>query len=150
MNQGLAWTRLPNFQHLLSDRQKQRKHLVRFQFSNRFRERQREVSWPADSRSYRRWLPRGSDHIRDRRRSPDHRSAARAVKTNADFEVVRSCNEDFALLRLIEPNMAFSIRYAVRIIARLTSRRSTCRMCCRVSTLFVESLFISRVSSIEG
>ena len=43
-------------------------------------------------------------------------------------EADRFRHEDFAPLRLIERNMAFSSRYAMTIIAMPTSQRSTCRM----------------------
>ena len=47
---------------------------------------------------------------------------------NVGYEAGRSRNEDFVPLRLIERNMAFSIRYAMTLIAMPTSQRSTCRM----------------------
>jgi hypothetical protein len=66
------------------------------------------------------------------------------------YEAVRSRNEDFALLRLIERNTAFSSTYATTIIAMPTSQRSSCRLKGRCGLVFVETLFIIRVSSIEG
>lgn len=66
-----------------------------------------------------------------------------------DYDGVRSRNEDFASLRLIERNTAFSSRYAMTIIATLTSQRSTCRMKGLLGIVFVEALII-RVSSIKG
>ena len=66
------------------------------------------------------------------------------------YEAGRSRNEDFALLRLIERNMAFSIRYAMTLIAMPTSQRSTCRLTGLVSIWFVEALFIIPVPPIEG
>ena len=53
-------------------------------------------------------------------------------------------------LRLIERNTAFSSRYAMTVIARPTSRRSSCRMKGFVGIVFVEALFIIRVSLLEG
>ena len=47
---------------------------------------------------------------------------------NVVYEAGRSRHEDFAPLRLIERNTAFSSRYAMTIIAMPTSQRSTCRM----------------------
>ena len=44
------------------------------------------------------------------------------------YDVVRSRDEDFVPLRLIERNTAFSSRYAMTIIVRPTSQRSSCRM----------------------
>jgi hypothetical protein len=66
------------------------------------------------------------------------------------YDAVRSRNEDFVPLRRIERNTAFSSRYAMTIIARPTSQRSTCRMKGLLGIEFVEALFITRVSSIEG
>ena len=57
------------------------------------------------------------------------------------YEAGRSRNEDFALLRLIERNMAFSSRYAMTIIAMPTSQRSTWRLTGLVSIVSVEALF---------
>jgi hypothetical protein len=62
------------------------------------------------------------------------------------YDAVRSRNEDFVTLRLIERNTAFSSRYAMTVIARPTSQRSTCRMKGRCGVVFVEALFIIRVS----
>jgi hypothetical protein len=59
-------------------------------------------------------------------------------------------NEDFAPLRLIERNTAFSSRYATTIIARPISQRSTCRMKGLVWISFVDALFIIRLVSNEG
>ena len=69
---------------------------------------------------------------------------------NVGYEAGRSRAEDFAPLRLIERNMAFSIRYAMTLIAMPTSQRSTCRMTGLVSIWFVEALCLIRVASIEG
>ena len=66
------------------------------------------------------------------------------------YEAVRSRNEDFALLRRIERNTAFSSRYAITVIARPTSQRSPCRMKGRLWIASVEALFIIRVSWLEG
>ena len=66
------------------------------------------------------------------------------------YEAVRPRNEDFALLRRIERNTAFSSRYAMTVIARPTSQRSPCRMKGRCGIVFVEGLFIIRVSWLEG
>lgn len=66
------------------------------------------------------------------------------------YDAVRSRDEDFVPLRRIERNTAFSSRYAMTIIARPTSQRSSCRMKGRCGGVFVEALFITRVSSIEG
>jgi len=66
------------------------------------------------------------------------------------YDAVRSRDEDFVPLRRIERNTAFSSRYAMTIIARPTSQRSTCRMNGLLGIVFVEALFITRVSSIEG
>ena len=66
------------------------------------------------------------------------------------YDAVRSSNEDFVPLRLIERNTAFSSRYAMTIIARPTSQRSTCRMKRFFGIEFVEALFIIRLSLIEG
>ena len=66
------------------------------------------------------------------------------------YDAVRSRNEDFVSLRLIERTTAFSSRYATTIIARPTSQRSTCRLKGLVGIVFVEALFIIRVLSIEG
>ena len=66
------------------------------------------------------------------------------------YEAVRSRNEDFALLRRIERNTAFSSRYAMTVIARPTSQRSPCRMKGRLWIVSVEALFIIRVSWLEG
>jgi len=66
------------------------------------------------------------------------------------YDAVRSRNEDFVSLRLIERTTAFSSRYATTIIARPTSQRSTCRLKRLVGIVFVEALVILRVSLIEG
>ena len=66
------------------------------------------------------------------------------------YDAVRSRDEDFVPLRLIERTTAFSSRYAMTVIARPTSKRSTCRMKGLLGNKFVEALFITRVSSIEG
>ena len=66
------------------------------------------------------------------------------------YDAVRSRDEDFGPLRLIERNTAFSSRYAMTIIVRPTSQRSSCRMKGRCGVVFVEALFIICVSSIEG
>ena len=66
------------------------------------------------------------------------------------YEAVRSRKEDFALLRRIERNTAFSSRYATTIIARPTSQRSPCRMKGRLWIVSVEAMFIIRVSWLEG
>ena len=66
------------------------------------------------------------------------------------YDAVRPGNEDFAQLRRIERNTAFSSRYAMTIIAMPTSQRSTCRMKGRCGVVFVEALFIIRLSLIEG
>ncbi len=66
------------------------------------------------------------------------------------YDAVRSCDEDFVPLRLIERSTAFSSRYAMTIIARPTSQRSSCRMKGRCGIVFVEALFIIRVSLLEG
>ena len=66
------------------------------------------------------------------------------------YEAVRSRDEDFVPLRLIERKTAFSSRYAMTIIARPTSQRSSCRMKGPLWIVFVEALFIIRVSLIEG
>ena len=66
------------------------------------------------------------------------------------YDAIRSSNEDFVPLRLIDRNMAFSSRYAMTIIAMPTSQRSTCRMNGFLGIVFVEALFSIRVSSIEG
>ena len=65
------------------------------------------------------------------------------------YEAVRSRDEGFVPLRLIERNTAFSSRYAMTIIARPTSQRSSCRMKGPLGIVFVEALFIMRLSSIE-
>lgn len=65
------------------------------------------------------------------------------------YDAVRSRDEDFALLRLIERSTALSSRYAMTIIARPTSQRSSCRMKGLVGIVFVKALFIIRVSSLE-
>ena len=65
-------------------------------------------------------------------------------------EAGRSRYEAFVPLRLIERNMAFSSRYAMTIIAMPTNQRSTCRMKGRCGIVFVEALFIIRVSLLEG
>jgi len=44
------------------------------------------------------------------------------------YDAIRSSNEDFVPLRLIDRNTAFSSRYAMTIIAKPTSQRSSCRM----------------------
>ena len=66
------------------------------------------------------------------------------------YDAVRSRDEDFVPLRLIERTTAFSSRYAMTIIARPTSQRSTCRMSGLVGTLCVNALFIISVSLLEG
>lgn len=66
------------------------------------------------------------------------------------YDAVRSRDEDFVPLRLIDRNTAFSIRYAMTVIAMPTSQRSTCRRKGPLGIVFVEALFIMRVSSIEG
>ena len=66
------------------------------------------------------------------------------------YDAVRSRDEDFVPLRLIERNTAFSSRYAMTIIARPTSQRSSCRMKGRCGVVFVEALFIVHVSLLEG
>ena len=66
------------------------------------------------------------------------------------YDAIRSRDEDFGSLRLIDRNTAFSSRYAMTIIARPTSQRSTCRMKGPLGIVFVEALFIICVSSIEG
>lgn len=66
------------------------------------------------------------------------------------YDAVRSRDEDFVPLRLIERNTAFSSRYAMTIIARPTSQRSSCRMKGRCGIVFVEALFIVHVSLLEG
>jgi len=66
------------------------------------------------------------------------------------YDAVRSSDEDFALLRLIERSAAFSSRYAMTIIARPTSQRSSCRLKGRCGVVFLETLFLIRVSSLEG
>ena len=65
------------------------------------------------------------------------------------YEAVRSRDEDFVLLRLIERRTALSSRYAMTIIARPTSQRSSCRMKGPLGVVFVEALLIIRVSLIE-
>jgi len=65
------------------------------------------------------------------------------------YDAVRPGNEDFAPLRRIERNTAFSSRYAMTIIAIPTSQRSTCRMKRLLGIEFVEALFIICVSLIE-
>ena len=62
------------------------------------------------------------------------------------YDAVRSQDEDFGPLRLIERNTAFSSKYAMTIIAKLTSRRSSCRLKGRLWIVSVEALFIIRVS----
>jgi hypothetical protein len=66
------------------------------------------------------------------------------------YDAVRSCDEDVVPLRLIERNTAFSSRYAMTVIARPTSQRSIRRMNGLVEVVFVEALFIIRVSWFEG
>ena len=66
------------------------------------------------------------------------------------YDAVRSRDEDFVPLRLFERNTPFSSRYAMTIIARPTSQRSSCRMKGRCGIVFVEALFIIRVSLLEG
>jgi hypothetical protein len=66
------------------------------------------------------------------------------------YDAVRSRDEDFVPLRLIDRNTAFSSRYAMTIIAMPTSQRSTCRMNGLLGIVFVDALFIICVSSIEG
>lgn len=58
------------------------------------------------------------------------------------YDAVRSRDEDFVSLRLIERSTAFSSRYAITIIARPTSRRSTCRMNGFVGIVLGGALFI--------
>jgi len=65
------------------------------------------------------------------------------------YDAVRSRDEDFVLLRLIERSTALSSRYAMTIIARPTSQRSSCRVKGPFWRVFVEALLIIRVSSIE-
>ena len=65
------------------------------------------------------------------------------------YDAVRSRDEDFVLLRLIERSTALSSRYAMTIIARPTSQRSSCRVKGPFWSVFVEALLIIRVSSIE-
>ena len=96
----------------------------------------------------------GTDHIRGRRRSTDRwpgdRSAARTLKMTMVYDAVRSRDEDFVPLRLIERTTAFSSRYAMTVIARPTSQRSICRVKGPLGIVFVEALFIIRVSLLEG
>jgi hypothetical protein len=66
------------------------------------------------------------------------------------YDAVRSRDEDFVPLRLIERNTACSSRYAMTIIDTPTSQRSTCRMKGRCGIVFVATLVIIRVSSMEG
>ena len=66
------------------------------------------------------------------------------------YDAVRSRDEDFVPLRLIDRNTAFSSRYAMTIIAKPTSQRSTCRMNGLLGIVFVDTLFRIRVSAIEG
>jgi hypothetical protein len=66
------------------------------------------------------------------------------------YDAVRSRDEDFVPLRLIERTTAFSSRYAMTIIARPTSQRSTCRMNGLLGIVFVDALFIICVSLLEG
>jgi hypothetical protein len=66
------------------------------------------------------------------------------------YGAVRSRNEGFVPLRLIERNTAFSIRYAMTVMAMPTSQRSTCRVKGPLGIVFVEALFIIGVSSITG
>ena len=63
-------------------------------------------------------------------------------------DAVRSRDEDFVRLRLIERNTALE-RYAMTIIARPTSQRSSCRLKGRRGIVIVEVLFIIGVSLIE-
>ena len=65
------------------------------------------------------------------------------------YEAVRSRGEGFVPSRLIERNTAFSSRYAMTVIAMPTSQRSSCRMKGPFWIVFVEALFIIRVSLIE-
>ena len=66
------------------------------------------------------------------------------------YDAVRSRNEDFAPLRRIERNTAFSSRYVMTIIARPTSQRSSCRMKRLLGIESVEALLTIRLSLIEG
>ena len=66
------------------------------------------------------------------------------------YDVVRSRDEDFVPLRLIERSTAFSSRYAMTIIARPISQRSSCRMKGRCGVVFVEALFIIQISLLKG
>lgn len=70
--------------------------------------------------------------------------------TMVNYDAVRSRDEGFGPLRLIERNMTFSSRYAMTIIARPTSQRSSCRMIGRCGIVFVGALFIICVSLLEG
>ncbi len=66
------------------------------------------------------------------------------------YDAVRSRDEDFVPLRLIDRSTAFSSRYAMTIIARPTSQRSSCRMNGLVGIVSVAALFSIRVSLLEG
>ena len=66
------------------------------------------------------------------------------------YGAIRSRNEDFVPLRLIERKTAFSIRYAMTIMAMPTSQRSTFRVNGPLGIVSVETLFIICVLSIEG
>lgn len=72
------------------------------------------------------------------------------MKLRIRDEAGRSRYEAFVPLRLIERNMAFSIKKAMTVIAMPTSHRSTCRMKGLVEIVFGGALFIIRVSSLEG
>ena len=61
---------------------------------------------------------------------------------NVGYEAGRFRDEDFAPLRRIERNMAFSIKYAMTLIAMPTSQRSTCCMKGLVGIVFMEALII--------
>ena len=63
--------------------------------------------------------------------------------------VYEAGNEGFVPLRLIERTTAFSRRYATTVIAMPTSQRSTWRMNGRCGVVFVEMLFLVRVSLLE-
>jgi hypothetical protein len=60
------------------------------------------------------------------------------------YDAVRSRDEDFVPLRLIERNTAFSSRYAMTIIARPTSQRSMCRLTGLESMVSVEAPYFIR------
>lgn len=59
-------------------------------------------------------------------------------------EAGRSRYEDFVPLRLIERNMAFSIKKAMTVIAMPTSQRSTCRLTGLESRVSVEAPYFIR------